>query len=218
MKMLYKSMLMVLFGGAAMAVIAQTPTYLQQGPAPFEAYDRNGDGVITPEEFNTLRSERQAARAAAGMPMRNAASAPPFELFDSNRDGVLSPEEMAAMRQQRMGQHPCFRGPGYGPGMWNMPGMVPPGRGPGMGMGPGRGMNMPTFAEFDLNGDGVMTEDEFIEARGRRISERVKQGYMMRGLQNAQPFEMVDANGDGVVTEEEFLRMQMEHRKMRFQQ
>ena len=89
-----------------------------------------------------------------------------------------------------------------------------------MGMGPGRGMgmNMPTFAEFDLNADGVMTEEEFTEARGRRISERVKQGYRMRGLQNAQPFETVDANGDGVVTEDEFLQMQAQHRQMRFQQ
>ena len=50
---------------------------------------------------------------------------------------------------------------------------------------------MPAFAEFDLNSDGVMTEDEFTEAHGLRISERAKKGYMMRGLKNAPAVQRI---------------------------
>ncbi len=76
---------------------------------------------------------------------------------------------------------------------------------------------MPTFAEFDLDGDGVMTRDEYIDARNQRISERVRQGYMMRGLKNTRPFGEIDLNGDGVVNESEFLQMQAQHRQSRFE-
>ncbi len=204
MKMLYKSIVTILLSGTALFVAAQSPSYLQRGPVPFEAYDRDGSGAITTEEFNAVRNERRAAHAAEGRPMRNAAKALTFEQFDLDADGVLSADEMAAIRQQQMSQRSYGRGPEKGTE-----------QAPGRGVG--RGRNMPTFAEFDLNGDGAMTEDEFIEARGQRISERVKQGYMMRGLKNARPFSEVDQDGDGVVKESEFLQMQAQHRQSRSQ-
>ncbi|MBL3619177.1 MAG: EF-hand domain-containing protein [gamma proteobacterium endosymbiont of Lamellibrachia anaximandri] len=204
MKMLYKSIFTILLSGTALFAAAQSPSYLQRGPVPFEAYDRDGSGAITTDEFNALRNERRAARAAEGRPMRNAAKAPTFEQLDLNADGVLGSDEMAAFRQQQMSQRPNGKGSGKGAEMAS-------------GRGAGRGRNMPSFAEFDLNGDGAMTEDEFIEARGRRISERAKQGYMMRGLKNARPFSEVDQDGDGVVKESEFLQMQAQHRQSRSQ-
>ena len=193
-------MVAVLLSGTSLLAAAQGPTYPQQGPAPFEAFDRDCDNSITVEEFTSLHNERRAARSAAGRPMRKAASAPAFKQIDHNADGVLSRGEMSAFRQQRMTQRPY-------------------GRGPGMGSGRGRGMgrNMPTFAEFDLDGDGVMTRDEYIDARNQRISERVKQGYRMRGLKNTRPFSEIDLNGDSVVDESEFLQMQAQHRQSRFE-
>ena len=193
-------MVAVLLGATPLLAAAQGPTYPQQGPAPFEAFDRDCGNSITVDEFNTLRNERRAARAAAGRPMRNAATAPAFKQIDRNADGVLSRSEMSAFRQQRMTQRPY-------------------GRGPGMGSGQRRGMgrNMPTFAEFDLDGDGVMTRDEYIDARNQRISERVKQGYRMRGLKNTRPFSEIDLNGDSVVDESEFQQMQAQHRQSRFE-
>ena len=74
----------------------------------------------------------------------------------------------------------------------------------GMGQGRGMGKNMPTFSDFDLNKDGKILEDEFYDARNKRIAERAKQGYQMRNLGNAPVFSEVDTNGDGQVNPEEF--------------
>ncbi len=90
------------------------------------------------------------------------------------------------------------------------------GKGPGMGRGMGR--NMPTFAEFDLDKSGYLDEEEFIEARGRRVSERAKQGRMMRGLSSMMQFPEIDLNADGKVTPEEFAQGQMAHRLKKMQQ
>lgn len=68
----------------------------------------------------------------------------------------------------------------------------------------GRGMGMPTFADFDLNGDGVITEQEFVEARNKRISERASEGRPMRGLSQIKEFKDIDTNHDGRITQEEF--------------
>lgn len=80
-----------------------------------------------------------------------------------------------------------------------------------MGPGAGVGRNMPAFAEFDLNGDGVLIEQEFYEARADRIKERSQQGYPMRNLANAPSFEAIDLNGDGRITPDEFTAGQAQH-------
>ncbi len=168
-----------------------------RGPIPFAAYDQDGNGRITEQEFNAAREARIASRQASGMPMRGMASAPPFAAFDSDGDGQLTPDELAAgqaAQQQRRG---------------------------GMGMGAGRqqnrqagpGRNQPTFAEFDLNGDGVLLEEEFYTARTQRIAERARQGFPMRNLGNAPDFEVVDADGDGKITPAEFAAHQQEHQQ-----
>jgi hypothetical protein len=91
------------------------------------------------------------------------------------------------------------------------------GWGPGSGMGRGMGLQAPTFAEFDLDGNGVLTEAEFYQARGQRIAERSQQGYAMRGLANAPEFGEIDRNGDGRVDATEFTSAQARHRQQRFQ-
>jgi len=37
----------------------------------------------------------------------------------------------------------------------------------------GKGKNMPVFADCDLNGDGSITETEFLKARSERIAKRL---------------------------------------------
>jgi Ca2+-binding EF-hand superfamily protein len=69
-------------------------------------------------------------------------------------------------------------------------------------MGPGG--QRPSFADFDLDGNGSITEEEFNQARSQRIAERAQQGYRMRNLGNAPAFADIDTNGDGVLSAEEF--------------
>lgn len=165
---------------------AEPPT---RGPMTFEAFDGDGDGRITEQEFSSARADRRAARAAQGAPMRGAASAPPFSFFDRDGNGDITPEEFSVARQAQM-----------------------QGR-PGMGMGP----NMPTFADFDLNADGALTKEEFSEARAKRIADRSQQGYPMRNLPTAPTFEAIDTNGDGLVDPEEFSAHQVQHRRQMMQ-
>jgi hypothetical protein len=77
---------------------------------------------------------------------------------------------------------------------------------------PGPGA-MPAFADFDLNRDGKITEEEFNEARAARIAERAQQGYPMRGLANAASFADIDTNHDGTLSPAEFAAHQTTHRQ-----
>src|SRR5699024_5880574 len=71
------------------------------------------------------------------------------------------------------------------------------GQGRGMGQGMTQGMRtgqnqMPAFADFDLNNDGKISEEEFTEARTARISQRAQDGRQMRGLVDATSFAEID--------------------------
>ena len=80
----------------------------------------------------------------------------------------------------------------------------------GMGKGPG---SMAMFSEFDQNGDGIITQEEFEEARAKRMEERADDGRMMRNAGDAPTFEEIDLDGDGQVTKEEFRK----HKQERYQ-
>jgi Ca2+-binding EF-hand superfamily protein len=197
MKAVCKIAISVLLSVVATTVVADSVEITDRGAIPFAAYDSDGNGIISEQEFYAVRAKRMAARAEEGRPMRNAANAPAFSEFDSDGDGGLTPDELAAGQQSRMQQHGGMGGAGQGAGM---------------------GQHMPSFEEFDLDGDGVLVKDEFIEARGQRISERVKQGYQMRGLSNMMQFEDIDVDANGKATPEEFAAAQEKHRQSMQQQ
>ena len=172
--------------GLCLPVSATAQNPPPRGPEPFSAYDQNGDGAVSAEEFAAHREARQAARGADGRPMRNAGNGPAFADVDTNGDGKLSPDELSAAQGRAFTQRP----------------------GGGMGPGGGRAMPgaMPAFADFDLNGDGRIDPQEMQQARQARITERAQAGYPMRGLQNAPAFESLDADGNGSIDAQEFAR------------
>ncbi|MDR0776382.1 MAG: Spy/CpxP family protein refolding chaperone [Azonexus sp.] len=77
----------------------------------------------------------------------------------------------------------------------------------------GMGRNAPVFQDFDLNGDGQITADEFNQAQAKRMSERAAAGFPMRGAASAPSFEAIDADHDGVVTPAEFQSWQEKRRQ-----
>ena len=82
-----------------------------RGPIGFEAYDKNKDGVITKEEFDSVKAERMSAKADAGLLMRNAANSPDFSFFDANKDGKITKEEFQKGQLEHMQENRKNRGP-----------------------------------------------------------------------------------------------------------
>lgn len=127
-------------------------------PAPpsFEKFDADGDGFISEEEFVQRRAERMAARASEGRHMKGAASAPSFSEFDSNGDGKLDAAEFTAGRDA----HRAAMRERHG------------GKGAGMHHHHGGGMQMPTFADLDLDGNGCIDAEEFAKHQAEHHAKR----------------------------------------------
>ncbi|EIF51705.1 MULTISPECIES: EF-hand domain-containing protein [Sulfurovum] len=91
------------------------------------------------------------------------------------------------------------------------------------GMGKGMGMTskrncckhimQPTFEEYDLNNDGKITQSELEEARAKRMSQKAKEGKMLRNAGKAPAFSDMDKNNDGALNKEEFQIHQTEQMK-----
>lgn len=156
--------LVALLGAAALgtgAAMAMPP-----GPMPFGVLDADGDGKVSQEEFHQARQERWSTMAKQGRLLRNQANAPAFEGMDADGDGYLSEQELrtaqAEHMQQRMQQRRAMR--------------------PRMGRQayPGGRRGPPSFSDFDRDGNGVITEQEFQQTRGERRAARPGLGYPMR--------------------------------------
>lgn len=207
MKKLSKSIPLVLVSIFGVTSISAISTELPaRGPISFASYDQDGDGFISKQEFTLVRSERMAAKAEQGRPMKGAGNAPAFSAFDKDHDGQLTQEELIAGQQLQMQNRRGTQGPFSNKGQ---------GRGKGSGMG--KNSKMPSFSEYDLNGDGIIVEAEFYKARAVRVKERAELGYPMRNIANAPSFTDIDNNGDAKVSSKEFTEHQNKHRQKMMQ-
>jgi hypothetical protein len=85
------------------------------------------------------------------------------------------------------------------------------------GPGGGNALRGPaTHADFDRNGDGIVTESEFDATRAERIAQRSRQGYRMRNLGSAPTFEQIDRNDDGQLDVDELATAQAQHRSAKW--
>lgn len=66
------------------------------------------------------------------------------------------------------------------------------------------------FENFDANGDGYVSQEEFGQARANRVQQRAEQGGQFRNQANAPGFADIDSNGDGRLSREE---VQAHHRQ-----
>lgn len=182
--------------GFALAADPEPTPATAQTPKPEPIY---GSQLMTPQERTEYRTKMSAAKTVE-------------EQEQIRKEHHEQMKERAKARGVTLLDEPPASGGGMGPGGGGMGpgggGRGPGGAGMGMGqppgMGKGMGRNRPAFSEYDLNGDGKITEKEFNEARSKRISERAQQGYQMRNLGSAPSFADIDANGDGTISVEEF--------------
>ncbi|WP_457574038.1 EF-hand domain-containing protein [Desulfolithobacter sp.] len=97
-------------------VEAQATDLSRPGPLSFSDYDLDSNGVITEQELNTVREQRQAALKASGRRGIGIANAPSFADLDSNGDGQITPEELRASRKAMWEKRGRGRGMGRGMG------------------------------------------------------------------------------------------------------
>lgn len=203
--------LVIVAAGSFVSLHAQAEDGCSCGPVPFAEFDKDDSGFVSEEEFNTTRGQHMAARAAEGKPMRGAANAPAFADIDTDGDGQLNPDELSAAHKAHMEKNRAMhkgQGDGSGKGM---------GKGSCGGKGKGMKGNMPTFADFDLDGDGKIVEKEFNEAHAQRMSEMAAEGRQMKHVGDAPGFAGIDTNDDGEISETEFATHQAEHHQQMHQ-
>ncbi len=165
----------------------------QRGPIPFHFYDADKSGAINAQEFDLIHMQRKAAQ---GRPASAISSQAKFRQFDTDNDGLLSLDELLKGQQMQKMQRQQMMQTGAA----------------GIGVGRGRGRNMSLFTDFDRDKDGYISEQELIEARSMRISQRIQQGYQMRNTANITSFKDIDQNSDGKISAQEFSAQQQKHR------
>jgi len=175
-------------------------------PPPFSFFDKNGDGVVTLEEFrrNPIPDGEHDAVLAnidansdgvltelefinhvpPGMSRQR--GAPSFDYLDIDGDGILTLAEFKSIKIPEGEHDTVFSGiDARGDGIITRREFVNH-RSP-----PKEGRDRPAFEHIDLDGNGILTLSEFSNAP-------VPEG------RHENIFEIIDENGDGMITEDEF--------------
>ena len=76
----------------------------------------------------------------------------------------------------------------------------------------------PAFSDFDTNGDGFISEEEFTTFRAARMAAMAEAGKPMKGAATAPAFSDLDTNGDGRLNEAELVAGQKAHKQAMHEQ
>jgi Ca2+-binding EF-hand superfamily protein len=76
----------------------------------------------------------------------------------------------------------------------------------------------PPFTDFDDNGDGMVSEEEFTSFRSARMAAMAEAGKPMKGAATAPSFSDLDTDGDGMLSEAELTAGQKAHMKTMHEQ
>ena len=68
-----------------------------------------------------------------------------------------------------------------------------------------------TYADYDLNGDGKIVEQEFNEANEAWMAKMAEEGHQTKNAEGLPGFAGIDTDADGVISEEEFATHQAKH-------
>ena len=71
----------------------------------------------------------------------------------------------------------------------------------------------PPFSDFDSDGDGFVSEEEFAATRAACMAAMAEAGKPMKGAATAPAFSDLDTDGDGVLSEAELTAGQKAHMK-----
>jgi len=81
-----------------------------------------------------------------------------------------------------------------------------------------QGHSPPAFSDFDTNGDGFISEEEFTSFRAARMAAMAEAGKPMKGAATAPAFSDLDTDGDGMLNEAELIAGQKAHRQVMHEQ
>ena len=76
----------------------------------------------------------------------------------------------------------------------------------------------PAFSDFDTNGDGFISEEEFNTFRAARMATMAEAGKPMKGAATAPAFSDLDTDDDGKLNEAELVAGQKAHKQAMHEQ
>lgn len=74
------------------------------------------------------------------------------------------------------------------------------------------------FKMADVNGDNIVTSEEFYNNQAKNMEQKANQGKALRNAQNAPKFEDVDTNGDGKLELNEYNTFHNQRREQMMEQ
>lgn len=95
----YTTGLSILFAIALTPVVAQADDMPDRGPMPFSAFDKDGNGIISEQEFTDVHNKRMAKRAEQGYKLKKYGMYS-FSDIDKDGNGEINEQEFAAYQEQ----------------------------------------------------------------------------------------------------------------------